>query len=194
MGYHQAGWDVTGIDISPQPRYPFSFVQADALVYLTEHGHEYDAIHASPPCQRYSRTWRLHSRPHPDLIHNCRASLTSIGKMWVIENVEDAPLLDPVLLCGLMFGIRVRRHRIFEASFPLRSNMPHPQHLALQAPMGRPAREGEMLNLVGNYPQAALAREVMGMPWASRDGIREAVPPPYTRYVGEQMLIQQVKN
>ena len=118
VGYHRAGFDVTGVDARPQPSYPFAFVQADALAYLGEHGREYDAVHASPPCQRYSIARRIHGNgeTHPDLLEPTRAALVSNGRPWIIENVPGAPVRFPVLLCGLMFGLRVFRHRLFESS------------------------------------------------------------------------------
>lgn len=129
-GYRRAGFEVTGVDIMPQPRYMAgrgTFIQADALEYLKEHGAEFDAIHASPPCQRYSSMTkgRWKDRQHPDLIAPTRDLLKAIGKPWIIENVPGAPLKYAVLLCGTMFGLQtpegsqLRRHRLFETSFPL---------------------------------------------------------------------------
>ena len=121
MGYHRAGFDVVGVDIAPQPRYPFEFHQDDALEFLAEHGHEFDAVHLSPPCQAYSRTGHLADaqgarRSSVRLIEPARAMVRRLGIPYVIENVEGAPLLSPLLLCGSMFGLRVRRHRLFEMS------------------------------------------------------------------------------
>ncbi|SNS79115.1 DNA cytosine methyltransferase [Actinacidiphila glaucinigra] len=187
MGYHLAGFDVTGIDTAAQPRYPFTFVQADALEYLAAHGSGFDLIHASPPCQRYTRAQQIRGREHPDLIEPLRDLLLATGRPYVIENVPGAPLLDPVELCGAMFGLRTYRHRRFETSFPL-PHRHHPRHLAPSAKMGRPVRDGEYLQVVGNFSGVALARTVMGMPWANRDGLREAVPPAYTRHIAAQFL------
>ena len=120
MGYYRAGFDdITGVDNKPMPRYPFRFIQADALEYLAEHGHEYDVIHASPPCQRYTRAQNAskNSGAHPDLIEPIRNLLMLTKKLYVIENVIGAPLIDPKVLCGLSFGLRVRRHRLFETNF-----------------------------------------------------------------------------
>ncbi len=120
MGYHLAGFDVVGIDISPQPRYPFSFCQGDALEYLREHGKEFDAIHASPPCQAYSNlTPDTHKANHEKLIPALRDELKRCGKPYIIENVAGArrELASPVMLCGSMFGLRTQRHRFFETSF-----------------------------------------------------------------------------
>ena len=187
MGYHLAGFDVTGVDLAPQPRYPFAFVQGDALAYLAARGTEYDLVHASPPCQRYTNAQRIQHREHPDLVAPLRDLLEATGRPYVIENVPGAPLLDAVELCGSMFGLRTYRHRLFEASFPLgRSH--HPRHLAPNAKMGRPVRDGEFMHIVGNFSNVPLARQVMGMPWATRDGLREAVPPAYTAHIAAQFL------
>ena len=105
MGYHRAGFDVTGVDILPQKRYPFAFVQADALDYVERHGREFDAIHASPPCQAYSVTQNLPwaRKDHPRLLEPVQAVLQSLGVPYVIENVEPAPVEDAITLCGSMF-------------------------------------------------------------------------------------------
>src|SRR3990172_8007103 len=127
MGYHRAGFDeIVGVDFKPQKHYPFTFVQADALEYVAAHGREFDAIHASPPCQRYSnmtKRWGIGIN-HPNLIGPVRERLQEIGIPYVIENVKGAPLENPVMLCGSMFGrgaseYGLRRHRYFEASFTL---------------------------------------------------------------------------
>ena len=192
-GYVAAGFDVVGVDINPQPRYPFRFVQADALTFLSTHGHEFDAIHASPPCQAKTRCQKLQGREHPRLIGATRDLLIRIGVPYVIENVvpdsadsDPDPLIDPVLLCGAMFGLRTYRHRLFESNISLATPV-HPPHEARTTKMGRPVRDGENMHIVGNFAGVDLAREVMGMPWATRDGLREAIPPIYAQYVGHQL-------
>ncbi|MGW5790990.1 hypothetical protein ACWEV3_10330 [Saccharopolyspora sp. NPDC003752] len=102
MGYHRAGFDVVGGDIARQPRYPFEFHQADALEFLAAHGHEFDAIHASPPCQAFTNAQRIRGNDHPDLIAPTRDLLITTGRPWVIENVEGAPLHNPVMLCAAL--------------------------------------------------------------------------------------------
>lgn len=187
-GYADAGFEVVGVDIEPQPKYPFPFIQADALQMLRDASFVagFDAIHASPPCQRYSLTQRIQDNSHPDLVDPCRELLQASGLPWVIENVEGAPLLDPVMLCGAMFGLRTYRHRLFEASFSI--DVPeHPQHAAPVRKMGRPRQPGEFAHYVGNFSGVQEAREDMEMPWASRDGLREAIPPAYTRLIGKQL-------
>lgn len=188
-GYADAGFDVVGVDIEPQPRYPFPFVQQDALTFLAEHGIEFDAIHASPPCQLYSLTHRINKSDFPDLIAPTRILLEQTGLPWVIENVvEAAPeMRDPVMLCGAMFGIETYRHRLFESNLPL-SVLAHPEHVARTTKMGRRPVEGEYMHIVGNFSGVDRARGVMGMPWASRDGLREAIPPAYTEFIGHQLI------
>lgn len=189
-GYQDAGFYVIGVDIRPQPRYVGDqFFQGDAVAFIAEHGAEFDAIHASPPCQRYSLAQRIQSREHPDLIAPTRAALTATGRPWVIENVPGSPLNDAVELCGAMFALRTYRHRLFEAGGGFAFDAPaHPAHTARNAKMGRPVRDGEFIHVVGNFSNVALAREVMGMPWATRDELREAIPTAYTRFVGTHLM------
>lgn len=135
MGYHLAGFDVVGCDINPQPNYPFPFHQYDALAAIVEQGHRFDFIHASPPCQSYTPLNAYNHHEYPDLIAVTRELLVASGKPWIIENVPQAPLIDPVTLCGPMFGLKLYRHRLFEASF--RSAAPaEPPHLKLCARNG----------------------------------------------------------
>ena len=196
-GYSDAGFNVVGVDLSPQPRYPFTFVQADAIAFISEHGHEFDFIHASPPCQRYSATQRIQGNDHPDLIGPTREALTATGRPWVIENVMDAApeLRNPVMLCGEMFGIRTYRHRLFESGGGFSFEPPaHPSHRARTTKMGRPVQPGEYMHVVGNFTGVSEARDIMGMPWASRDGLREAIPPVYAEYVGRVFAAQVVAD
>jgi DNA (cytosine-5)-methyltransferase 1 len=188
-GYQLAGFRVTGVDRDQQPRYcGDEFIQADALEYLAEHGHEYDAIHSSMPCQGYSDTQRLHGKAWPRLIAPTRLILLGMGHpCWVMENVAAAPLLDPVELCGAMFGLRTYRHRLFESNLPLAAPA-HPAHKAPQAKMGRPAKPGEFVHLVGNFSGVTEAKAAVGIDWMNRDGLRESVPPAYTEFVGRQLL------
>lgn len=189
MGYHRAGFEVVGVDNGCRfrRRYPFEFHRADALTFVHDHGHEFDAIHASPPCQAYSEAQKLRANDHPDLIPPVREALLDLGKPYVIENVMGAPLKNPVMLCGAMFGLRTYRHRLFETNWDL-TPPEHPAHLAKTAKMGRPVKDDEFMHVVGNFSNVALGREIMGMPWASRDGLREAIPPAYTEFVGRQLL------
>jgi DNA (cytosine-5)-methyltransferase 1 len=196
MGYHRAGFDVTGVDIVPQPRYPFAFVQADAIAYVREHAHEYDVIHASPPCQAHSTITPDRSK-HVDLIPATRAALIQSGKPYVIENVEGArhALIDPVRLCGSSFGLKVRRHRYFECSV-LMLSLPC-EHEAQGVPLGV---YGDHADTFVGRPDGTSrgvkattddeAREAMGMPWASWHGATQAIPPAYTEFLGGQLITQ----
>jgi DNA (cytosine-5)-methyltransferase 1 len=183
-GYARAGFDVTGIDIRDQPRYPHTFVKDDALAHLRLHWRDYDVIHASPPCRAHSNMRFVSGELYFDFIPVLRELLVSLKKPYIIENVETAPLRDPILLCGAMFGLRTYRHRIFETNLVI-PRLRHPEHVHQTAPVGRSACVGEYLSLVGHFPDVDLARRVMSMPWASRNGISDAVPPAYTRYLGK---------
>lgn len=194
MGYHRAGFDVVGADIAPQPRYPFEFFQADALEFLTWPLTEFDAIHASPPCQAYSTAQRISCNLHPELVDQTRELLEQTGLPYVIENVVGAPLRDPVTLCGAMFPeLRVYRHRLFEANFPL--TVPeHPEHVVPQTKMGRPPKEGEFMHVVGNFSCAKCGREAMDIPWMTRNELSESIPPAYTEFIGRQLLAHIKEN
>ncbi|MET8740304.1 DNA cytosine methyltransferase [Streptomyces sp. NPDC004728] len=193
MGYVHAGFDVTGIDKNPQPRYPFTFIQGDAIEFIREHGSEFDFIHASPPCQRYSRAQKIQQREHPDLIAPTRAVLEATGRPWVIENVEEAAreLRDPVTLCAAAFGMHTYRHRLFETGGGFTfTPPPHPQHRAPLTKMGRPRADGHFAHYVGNFSGVTEARIDMRVPWMSRDGIRECIPPAYAQWIGAARLGQ----
>ncbi|WP_442906815.1 SAM-dependent methyltransferase [Kitasatospora sp. NBC_01246] len=197
MGYHLAGYRVLSLDNAPQPRNPLAFVQADAVSFITEYGHLFALLHASPPCQRYTRCQKIRGREHPDLIAPTRTAMQSTGQPWVIENVEEAApeLQDPVMLCGAAFRLRTYRHRLFETGGGLTITPPqHPVHAAPLAKMGRPVADGEFMHVVGNFSNVPLARSetVMGMPWATRDGLREAIPPAYTELIGHQAAARAV--
>jgi len=188
MGYSLAGFDVTGVDCAPQKRYPFAFIQADALEYIAAHGHEYDAIHASPVCKGYSTLSALWpGRDYPDQVASVRALLQGTGKPYVIENVLGAPLQNPTELCGLMFGLRLYRHRRFETSFPL-ALLLHPPHHARVTKAGRPIGEGQIMTVVGHFSGVSHAQAAMGINWMSRAELSQAIPPAYTKWIGEQLL------
>ncbi|MFJ4380075.1 SAM-dependent methyltransferase [Streptomyces albidoflavus] len=190
-GYADAGFEVTGVDIRPQPRYPYTFVQAEAVAFVLAHGAEFDVIHASPPCQHDSDCQRIQGRTHPDLIAPTRTALQASGRPWVLENVRGAvPKLEqPVMLCGPMFGVQTYRHRYFETGGGLTLHqLNHPAHVVPQAKMGRPVPPGYFGQFVGNFSGVDLARRVMGVPWMNRDGIRECIPPAYTQRIGHHTL------
>lgn len=199
MGYSRAGFDVIGVDIKPQRSYPFEFIQADALDYLgdwiTWHGREYadgfmtsfDAIHASPPCQAFTKARKLQGNTHLDIIGPVRELLIASRLPYVIENVQGSPLIDPVVLCGEMFGLRTYRHRLFEVNFSLDAPI-HPDHVKKTTKMGRPPKEGEYMHIVGHFSGADEGRAAMGIPWMSKNELREAIPPAYTEYVGSRLV------
>lgn len=205
-GYRRAGFDVYGIDLEPQPRYPYWFHQGDALDALDMlasgrgllfthpvkgtvelFDEQVTARHGSPPCQKYTRCQQIQQREHPDLVAPTRERFAATGQPWVIENVEGAPLNDPVTLCGAMFGLETYRHRLFESDVPLTAPE-HPAHVARTTKMGRAPVDGEFMHVVGNFSGVDRARGVMGMGWANRDGLREAIPPAYSQYIGSQLL------
>lgn len=186
-GYAAAGFEVVGVDIDPQPRYPFEFHQGDALKWALEHHEEFDVFHASPPCQAHSNAQKIQGNDHEDFIAATRALFELIGKPWVIENVPGAPLRDPIVLCGSMFGLATYRHRLFESNVPMVAPE-HLPHVARTTKMGRAPQPGEFMHIVGNFTNVDRGREVMGMPWANRDGLREAIPPAYSEYIGRQLL------
>ncbi|NKR48777.1 SAM-dependent methyltransferase [Rhodococcus hoagii] len=186
MGYHRAGFDVVGVDINPQPHYPFEFHQCDALAFLMEYGDEFDVIAGSPPCQAHTNAQKIMGNQHPDYIDSMRALLPE-GKPYVIENVPGAPLRNPIELCGAMFGLGTYRHRLFESNIDLAAP-DHPEHSARTTKMGRKPVVGEFMHVVGNFSGVEQAREAMGIDWMTRDGLRESIPPAYTEYIGAQLL------
>ena len=187
MGYHRAGFNVSGVDIKHHHRYPFQHWTGDALSILQERQDEFDAFHASPPCQAFTRARKLQGNCHPDLINVTRAALLLTGKPFVIENVPGAPLQNPVMLCGFMFGLNFYRHRLFESNINL-STPKHPTHTAPLAKMGRPAKEYEVLQYVGHFSGIPRARREMQTPWMSQHGMSQAVPPAYAEWVGRQLI------
>jgi len=197
-GYHLAGFQVTGVDINPQPNYPFQFVQADALEYVADHGAEFDLIHASPPCQAYSPLNAYNHKVYPDLISPIRPLLQATGRPYVIENVEAArsELLDPVMLCGPMFGLRMYRHRLFETGGGLDlPQLEHPAHTALCVRNGYlPTPERPFMSIHGGKHSRAwleAAKVAMGTPWVRTiREVCEAIPPAYTEYIGGHAVAQ----
>lgn len=216
MGYHRAGFEVVGVDINPQPHYPFEFHQADALEYLAEHGYEYDAIHASPPCQAYSTMtkgrWQDRIDDHPKLIEPIRELLKKYGKPFVIENVEGArhELITPFLLCGTMFGLRtmagnqLRRHRYFECSFGFiwTPSCQHNSGSAIEVYGGgqnparkKPATIGVWGHTGGSSNREGITqfgiqdrKDAMGIDWMTGKELNEAIPPAYTEYIGYYLM------
>jgi DNA (cytosine-5)-methyltransferase 1 len=218
MGYHHAGHDVIGVDITPQPNYPFTFWRTDALQLLRRliDGERFalkgqtpigladiGLIHASPPCQLFTAGNRAHPRnPHPDLVAPTRELLMQTGVPYVIENVEGAPLFDTTLLCGRMFELgaadtdgewlTLDRHRIFETSFPLRAPnecRPHKRVQVAGVYGGARRDKWDARNVRhGGYVPAELSvlRELMGIGWMTEKELFLAIPPAYTKWIGEE--------
>lgn len=195
MGYHRAGFDVVGIDIKPQPNYPFEFHQGDAMSWPLD---GYDAIHASPPCQAYSVANNIHGRTdHPDLVAATRRRLEATGLLYVIENVPGSPLRNHVQICGLSVGCNVRRHRWFECSFPIMVP-PCSNHHADYAivfgggakgrghTIGRTAKGGSRIRRP--FVPHERAQAAMGIDWMIRDELSQAIPPAYTEWIGAELL------
>ncbi len=187
-GYQRAGFYVVGVDIEPQPHYcGDEFYQADALDFISKHGAEFYAIHASPPCQGYSRMrflpW-LKNREYKLLIDPVRKLLIQTGRIWVIENVSDAPLNGPEL-CGLALGLNVIRHRRFESSqlllFPPCPG--HPVVFSGPATMSKRGQGAGVMGVIGGD-----ARSALGIDWMTNMEMRQAVPPAYTELIGKQLL------
>jgi len=190
MGYSQAGFDVVGVDISPQPKYPFEFILSDAIDYLVNNHHKYDVIHASPPCQAFTKAAKEHrknGKEYADFLDVTRQTLKKIGKPYIIENVPDAPMESPVELCGTMFGLKTYRHRLFESNYHLRVPKHH-KHIAKNTKMGRKPVDGEFIQVVGHFSGVPFAREAMGIEWLGQKELAQAIPPAYTEYLGQQML------
>lgn len=201
MGYHRAGWEVTGMDINPQPHYPFEFMQRDVtMVSLAGIGESFAAIHASPPCQGYTQLAAVNAKlgrkqRHEKLIAETRALLQATGLPYVIENVVGAPLIDPVRVCGTSFGLPIRRHRLFESNRPLVGRAC--EHGRFAVPRywtgWRPNGEHRLSTVVQVYGNAADKHEwpeAMGIDWMTYAEIAEAVPPAYTEWIGQQLLAQ----
>jgi DNA (cytosine-5)-methyltransferase 1 len=197
MGYHRAGFEVVGVDIEPQPRYPFEFHQGDVFAYLLANGWEvvtaeFDAIHASPPCQFGTAYKRRpdHVRPSENVIPQTRRLIAGLGIPYVIENnwTNRAHLVEPVRLCGSSFGLDVQRHRAFESSVPM---LPPPCDHGWQTPRFPPATNRTNLRRtveVGAWRTAHLSPAAMGIDWMTNDEISEAIPPAYTEWIGAQLL------
>lgn len=189
-GYQMAGFYVVGLDKYPQPHYiGDEFILGDALDYLANADlSRYAGFHASPPCQHYSKARNLQGNEHPDLIGRVRELLKATGKPYVIENVRGAPLADnAVMLVGSMFGLRTMRPRLFECSFPVPFQLAPPP-FAKHAKMGRPPQEGEYVHVVGHMSNVPYCREAMGIDWMAQAELAQAIPPSYTRYIGEYLM------
>lgn len=206
-GYAQAGFDVTGVDIQPQPEYRHDFVCADALVFLLEHGKEFDIIHASPPCQGYSAhvssassKWvPTKGKDEPRLISDVRDLLQHIGKPYIIENVMGArqDMHANLQLCGTMFGLPIARHRLFETTMLITQ----PVHENCRGVAKRFAAEKGWeyrdMSVTGKGRRTGTSerwKEIMGIDWDLKQSqLAEAIPPAYTQYIGEQILAYKTR-
>jgi len=186
-GYAKAGFSVTGVDLYKQPRYPFEFYQEDAIKFLLANYTKYDIVHASPPCQFYSKTKVLTKKNHVDLVLKTREALLSCGVPYIIENVVGAELIKPTLLCGTMFNLSLYRHRIFETSFPVTAPV-HNVHIVPQVKMGRKPGPHEYIQVVGNFIGIDIAKEAMGISWMIGKELSQAIPPAYTEYIANQFI------
>jgi DNA (cytosine-5)-methyltransferase 1 len=210
MGYHRAGFDVVGVDIEPQPRYPFEFRQMDAMEALDRvanprkwkpdiAGRPIHAIHASPPCQDHSTTRDLGDRHGTGwMLAAVVDHLSKLSAPWVVENVRGAPIAhqddlfgaNGLELCGCMFP-RLRGQlyeaRWFETSFPVPQPR-HTKHLWPQTKMGRPPQPGECMQVTGHFSNVPEAQRRMGLPWMTQGELAQAICPAYTEYIGRQLL------
>jgi DNA (cytosine-5)-methyltransferase 1 len=210
VGYHRAGFDVVGVDRVDQPRYPFEFVKADALDFLSRllagSGPaemalgDFDAVAASPPCQAHTALKVMpNAREHADLVAPTRELLMATGLPYVIENVPGAPLRNPVTICGAAFGLGtdaghdLARHRLFETNFPVM--VPPCAHgtrrvLGIYGDHARDSRRARRMN-EGQYSRPdslRLGREAMGIDWMTWRELVQAIPPAYTEHIGSYLM------
>lgn len=199
MGLHRAGFDVVGVDLVPHKRYPFPFMRADALSFPLD---DFDFIWASPPCQAYTDMQHAPGAKgsvHPMLIEPVRKMLMEFGAPYCIENVEGAPLLEPITLCGSMFGLgaqgcRTQRHRLFECSFPIEQPRCRHDSRPVIGVYGGHARRraasagGRTTRDVWRGGHRAAASEAMGIDWMTLDELSEAIPPAYAEYIGRAAI------
>jgi len=193
MGYHRAGFEVTGVDVVPQPRYPFTHAVADVLTLTPGYLRGFDLIHASPPCQAHSlgsQRWIAAGRTYPDLIAATRELLEAAGVPWVLENVPRAPVRADVVLRGEMFGLKVCRQRHFELggwwcmapALPLRGSV----------------KRGDFVTCAGHGGHGsnslAVWRKAIGIDWMSKQETAEAIPPCYTEHLGREFMAQQLRE
>lgn len=205
MGYHRAGFEVVGVDINPQPNYPFEFHQANALgisVWNVRTGGHFDAIHASPPCQ-FATAYRRRKGVAVDavnLIPETRQMLIESGLPYVIENVEQARahLVDPVMCCGTSLGVDIRRHRLFESNVALEGIACDHAGQAARSPgypqaTNRVNRRSTIEVGVRRIPLATQQAH-MGIDWMTREELSQAIPPAYTEHLGAQLLAHLVEE
>jgi len=200
VGYAQAGFDVIGVDITPQPHYPFPFIQADALTFPLE---GYDVVHASVPCQAFSAATvkaRQNGNVYPDYLALMRERVKASSSYWILENVPGAPMQHGILLCGSMFGLRVRRHRYFETShllFAPRSCKHTSDFVTIYGdevlrqrrnPLYTGLKCGVRSQLVTSFPHE-VGQKAMGIEWMNAKELSQAIPPAYTQWVGQHLQV-----
>ena len=210
VGYHRAGFEVVGVDLNPQPRYPFPFERADALHYLENawqvRNGFFDAVHASPPCQAYSITKHTHKVQHPDLLAQTRELLKATGRPYVIENVVGAPMENPVTLCGSTLcetatdedgtPLFLRRHRQFESNVLLFEGECRCVELkregfkigGVYGGGSRDRNHAENVRHGGYTPSKAVQEQLMGIDWMTQKELNQAIPPAYTDFIGRQLM------
>ena len=190
-GYQDAGFYVVGVDIQPQPRYVGNeFYQADAMTFLRNYSGHYDVIHASPPCQKYTvaQNAAKNADAHPDLVGGVRDMLKITGKPYVIENVVGAPLIDAKILCGISFGLNVRRHRLFESNFYFLTHPCQCKDANYYVIFGHEVRSRFSGSAAGRKNKIAEGRKAMGIDWMTRGELSQAIPPAYTKYIGQHLM------
>jgi DNA (cytosine-5)-methyltransferase 1 len=205
VGYYRAGFDIIGVDLHPMPRYPFEFIGAEALIFLEDliaddMADHFDAIHASPPCQRYSPTRTMHNVRYPDVINPLRALLKKTQIPYIIENVPEAPMENPVILCGSQFDlcqewsgefwrgdVYLKRHRAFEVLFPVPDAGLH-DHTRRAVTVAGHGRMGKSDSIFKGKGFSQLKRDVMRIGWMTENELNEAIPPAYTQYVGQHLM------
>jgi len=189
MGYYRAGFEVVGVDIKKQPRYPFDFVQGDALILAVLMCEYFDVIHASPPCQFASILTPPENKPnHPNLIPATKEVLQNSGKFYVIENVPGAKehLTNPLLLCGTMFGLNLWRHRFFEIHpriAPPVAKCNHSKNPVVVSGTTRRLIRGKRRDF-----SAKERRDAMDVPWMRIIDMDQAIPPAYTEFIGRELI------
>lgn len=210
VGYHRAGFDeIVGVDIKPQPRYPFEFIQADAMTYPLD---GFDAIHASPPCQAFTSLRTMANVPnHADLLTPTLARLDALTLPWVVENVSGAPMRSAIMLCGSMFHLgtgdaELRRHRLFETNWPLMTppcaHGQRPRTAAVSVHSGGTStrERNRVIGVYGGHGRDRRRRtnaqgfstaeraEAMGIDWMTGNELSQAIPPAYTEYIGRALI------
>lgn len=196
MGYHKAGFEVVGVDIEPQPNYPFEFIQSDAIEFILKRGHEFDAVAGSPPCQEYTKATAIakaRGKTYPDLVDPTRKAMRKAGRPYVMENVPQSPLRPDVILTGNMFNLPIIRKRHFETSFFMFTQPLIPEYRKVG---------NELCSIWGKASQDRCSKDrfgfktireawafAMGIDWHMTEAeLAEAIPPAYTEYIGRALL------